>query len=58
MYKFIHLVTFVQRKSAKKYYDTGDKNKKKKNSAPRKCTSCNDVGHDRRNCPNNNVPAI
>lgn len=35
-----------------------DKNKKKKNSGPRKCTSCKDVGHDRRNCPNKNVAAI
>jgi hypothetical protein len=35
-----------------------DKNKKKKNSAPRKCTACNDVGHDRRNCPNKNVRTI
>jgi hypothetical protein len=29
----------------------GDKKKKKKDSAPRKCTTCKDVGHDRRNCP-------
>jgi hypothetical protein len=50
-------MTFIQRKSAKKYYDTETK-QKEENSAPRKCTSCNDVGHDRRNCPNNNVPAI
>jgi hypothetical protein len=35
----------------------GDK-KKKKNSAPRKCTACKDAGHDRRNCPNKNVSAI
>ena len=29
-----------------------DKNKKKKEPTPRKCTTCKDVGHDRRNCPN------
>jgi hypothetical protein len=35
-----------------------DKNKKKKNSAPRKCTTCKDVGYDRCNSPNKNVSAI
>jgi hypothetical protein len=36
----------------------GHGEKKKKNSAPRKCTACKDVGHDRRNCPNKNVSVI
>jgi hypothetical protein len=36
----------------------GDKNKKKKNSAPRKCIAYKDVGHDKHNYPNKNVPTI
>jgi hypothetical protein len=36
----------------------GDKNKRKKNSAPRKCTTCKDVGYDRRNWPKKNISTI
>jgi hypothetical protein len=34
-----------------------DKNKRKKSSGPRKCSTCSDVGHDRRKCPKKNTGA-
>ena len=31
--------------------------KKKQGAGPRKCTTCKDVGHDRRNCPKKDAAA-
>jgi hypothetical protein len=46
------------KQKCKRILGHGDKNKKKKNSALWKCIACKDVGHDRHNCPNKNVPAM